>query len=294
VTIYNLGSINLDLVYQLPHLPEPGETLASTSLKRGLGGKGANQSVAIAKAKGDVVHIGAVGADGVWLKEQMAATGVDVDHVAELSTPTGHAVIYVDQDAENVIILYEGANRALSIEVAEAALAGSGPGDWLLVQNETNLVPEVIALAKSRGLKVALAAAPFEPEAVELVLAQVDLLSVNAIEAAQLAESLPHLAAELSGIQQLVTLGSEGAELRMGSHCQRVHAFPVQPVDTTGAGDTFLGFYLTGISQGASEAQALKQASAASAIQVTRVGASSAIPSMAEVQTFIEKSGGAS
>ncbi|MEO0496393.1 MAG: ribokinase [Pseudomonadota bacterium] len=294
MTVFNFGSINLDLVYQLPHLPQPGETLASTGLERGLGGKGANQSVAIAKAGGRVVHIGAVGEDGTWLKDQMASAGVGVDHIAVLDEPTGHAVIYVDDGAENVIVLYEGANRALTMQMAQAALDGSKHGDWLLAQNETNLVPEVAALAKSRGLKIAFAAAPFDPAAVEAVLDHVDLIAVNAIEAAQLAESLPHQAQRLSQVEMLVTLGSKGAELRRGDDLQRVSAFPVQPVDTTGAGDTFLGFYLAATADGDTTAQALQTASAAAAIQVTRPGASSAIPSIAEVQTLLDQSGDAS
>ncbi|MEN0088421.1 MAG: ribokinase [Pseudomonadota bacterium] len=294
MAIYNLGSINRDLVYALPHLPVPGETLASSSLDRGLGGKGANQSVAIAKAGAKVVHIGAIGSDGADLSQQLEDFGVSTDHISVLDMPTGHAVIYVDGSAENVIVLFEGANGALKIDMLETALADAQPDDWLLAQNETNLVPEAVALARERELKIAIAAAPFDPAAVEPLLDHVDLVAVNQIEAAQLAESLPHRTKQLSDIQQLVTLGAQGAEVRHNGNVERVEAFAVEPVDTTGAGDTFLGFYLASISGGASTVDALTTASAASAIQVTRRGASAAIPDIAEVQTFIAKRGEAS
>lgn len=114
MAIFNLGSVNIDHVYRVPHLPLPGETLASTSFRSGLGGKGANQSIAIARAGGQVHHIGAIGTDGGWLAEQMAAAGVDTQHLAVVDVPTGNAIINVDDAAENSIVLYAGANFALN------------------------------------------------------------------------------------------------------------------------------------------------------------------------------------
>ena len=139
MAIYNLGSVNIDHVYRVPHLPEPGETLASTSFNSGLGGKGANQSIAIARAGGQVFHIGAIGADGGWLADQMKAAGVDTRFLSVIDVPTGHAIINVDDEAENVIVLFTGANRALTEAMVNDALSDAGAGDWLLLQNETNL-----------------------------------------------------------------------------------------------------------------------------------------------------------
>ncbi|MEO0637150.1 MAG: ribokinase [Pseudomonadota bacterium] len=287
MTIFNLGSINLDLIYAVPHLPQPGETLSAQNLTEGLGGKGANQSVAIARAGGDVVHVGAVGQGGAKLVVELTESGVRTELISQLDTSTGHAVIYVDANAENVIVLHDGANRALTIDMLEAALNGASGDDWLLAQNETNLVPEAVALAKSKGMKVAIAAAPFDPVALEPLLDQIDLLAVNEIEARQLANDLPHRAAALKRIDQLVTLGSAGAELRQSAQTRHVQAFEVEAVDTTGAGDTFLGFYLASFVGGSSIEEALKMANAAAALQVTRPGAATAIPTLAEVKTFL-------
>lgn len=289
MTVFNLGSINLDIIYRLPHLPKPGETLASIGRVEGLGGKGANQSVALAKAGAEVNHIGALGKDGGGLKGQLAEYGVDTVFIVEVEDVTGHAVIYVDDQAENSIVLHKGANHALTPDMLENALARASQGDWLLAQNETNMVEEAAILAKSKGMKVAYAAAPFSAEAVASVLDHVDLIAVNEIEAEQLATALPDRAEQLETIQMLVTLGARGAELRHRGETVSVPSYKVEPVDTTGAGDTFLGYFLAAIARGSEQEQALQLASGAAAIQVTRPGAAPAIPDLAEVEQFIKE-----
>ena len=288
MAIYNLGSVNIDHVYRVPHLPEPGETLASTSFNSGLGGKGANQSIAVAKAGGQVLHIGAIGADGGWLADQMADAGVDTRFLSVIDVPTGHAIINVDDAAENVIVLFTGANRALTEEMVNEALSGAGAGDWLLLQNETNLGVYAAKTAKAKGLRVAYAAAPFDAEAAAAMLPVTDLLAVNHIEAAQLSEALGVLATDLPVAQVLITRGADGATLQTGGEEISVDAFKVDPVDTTGAGDTFLGYFLAALDLGRSAKDALTFASGASAIQVTKVGAAVAIPVAAEVEAFLD------
>ncbi|MCK4860422.1 MAG: ribokinase [Rhodobacteraceae bacterium] len=288
MAIYNLGSVNIDHVYRVPHLPEPGETLASTSFNSGLGGKGANQSIAVAKAGGQVFHIGAIGADGGWLADQMADAGVDTRFLSIIDVPTGHAIINVDDAAENVIVLFTGANRALTEEMVNEALSGAGAGDWLLLQNETNLGVYAAKTAKAKGLRVAYAAAPFDAEAAAAMLPVTDLLAVNHIEAAQLSEALGVLATDLPVAQVLITRGADGATLQTGGEEISVDAFKVDPVDTTGAGDTFLGYFLAALDLGRSAKDALTFASGASAIQVTKVGAAVAIPVAAEVEAFLD------
>ena len=288
MAIYNLGSVNIDHVYRVPHLPEPGETLASTSFNSGLGGKGANQSIAVAKAGGQVFHIGAIGADGGWLADQMADAGVDTRFLSIIDVPTGHAIINVDDAAENVIVLFTGANRALTEEMVNEALSGAGAGDWLLLQNETNLGVYAAKTAKAKGLRVAYAAAPFDAEAAAAMLPVTDLLAVNHIEAAQLSEALGVLATDLPVAQVLITRGADGATLQSGDEEISVDAFKVDPVDTTGAGDTFLGYFLAALDLGRSAKDALTFASGASAIQVTKVGAAVAIPVAAEVEAFLD------
>lgn len=285
MAIYNLGSINIDHTYRMAHLPRPGETLAARSLVTGLGGKGANQSIAIARAGGLVHHIGAVGPEGDWTVAALSKAGVRTDHIARGATPTGHAIIAVDDGAENAIILFPGANRHIGMAAVGAALAGAVPGDWLLLQNETSAGVEAARQAKAQGLKVAYCAAPFDSAAVREILPFTDLLSVNEVEEAQLLADLPTEA--LAGTARLVTYGAKGAAWRADGQDVAVPALPVTPVDTTGAGDTFLGYALAGLDQGHDIAQSLARAAAAAALQVTRPGAAEAIPDGAEVDAFL-------
>lgn len=290
MTIFNLGSINADHFYRLPHLPLPGETLAATGYDRGLGGKGANQSVAAARAGAVVRHIGATGADGAWMRAELAADGVDCTHVAKVDLASGHAIIMVDASGENSIVLFPGANRAVPLNAVEEALATAAPGDWLLMQNETSAQVEAVALAKARGVKVAYSAAPFEAEAVRKVLADLDLLLLNAVEAAQLCAALGTTLEALPVKAVCVTHGAKGAVWHdlTGKTVQEQPAFQVTPVDTTAAGDTFAGYLVAGLAEGMSPPQALRLAAGASALKVTRAGTAAAIPTRAEVDVFLK------
>ena len=292
MSIFNLGSINIDHVYRVAHLPGPGETIADIGYASGLGGKGVNQSIAAALAGARVHHIGAVGADGGWIVERLVAVGIDVSDLAVVEGATGHAVVCVDTKAENQIIIHGGANRSLTVAQIDQALARARPSDWFLTQNETNLIAEGFAMAKARGLKTAYAAAPFDAAAAAGLVGSVDLLAVNEVEAAQLAAHLGMAAEALPVPELLVTLGSRGARYRAGEMVCEVAAFAVTPVDTTGAGDTFLGAFLAARDGGAGPEAALRQASAAAAIQVTRPGAADAIPTAAEVLAFLREHGG--
>jgi ribokinase len=291
MTIFNLGSINIDHVYRVAHLPGPGETVSDLGYAQGLGGKGVNQSLAAAAAGARVHHIGAVGADGAWIVERLAAAGIDVGDLATVAAATGHAVVCVDAKAENQIVIHGGANRALTCAQIDRALARARPGDWFLAQNETNLIAEGFARAQALGLKTAYAAAPFEAAAAAGLIGSVDLLAVNEVEAAQLAAHLGRTVEELPVPELLVTLGARGARYRAGDTVCEVAAFPVTPVDTTGAGDTFLGAFLAARDGGAEPEAALRQAAAAAALQVTRPGAADAIPAGTEVAAFLAERG---
>ncbi|HGG05972.1 MAG TPA: ribokinase [Aliiroseovarius sp.] len=288
MTVFNLGSINVDHFYQVPHLPSPGETLAATSFQTGLGGKGANQSVAASLAGSAVVHIGAVGKDGAWATERLAAFGVDVTHVIKANAPTAHAIINIDTKGENAIVVYSGANVKQSLTQAKKALALAKPGDTLLLQNETDLQPDVARLAKDHGLKVIYSAAPFSPDAVREMLPFTDVLVVNKVEAKQLRAAF----GDIPVANLLITRGSKGSVWqKKGGPDITAPAFPVDPVDTTGAGDCFIGSVAAALDQGMSRADAMRFASAASAIQVTRPGTADAIPSRAETEAFLAERG---
>jgi ribokinase len=286
MAIWNLGSINADMVYTLPHLPQAGETLAATEFAQFLGGKGANMSVAAARAGAHVCHIGAVGPEGLWARDRLLEYGVDTRHIAQIDTPTGHAIVAVDQAGENQIILFPGANRALHPDQVGQALSAASAGDILVMQNETNLQAETAKMGRQLGLRVAYAAAPFEAEAVQAVLPHLDLLFMNEVEADQLQEATGHAPDALGVADVIVTLGARGARHihSPSGEVREVPALPVTPVDTTGAGDTFTGYVLAGLDRGMPMAQAMSQASRAAALMVTRHGTADVIPDLKEVQ----------
>lgn len=290
MTIYNLGSINLDHFYTVPHLPAPGETLAAAAHSTGLGGKGANQSVAAALAGATVRHIGAVGADGDWAIARLADFGVDVTHVARVKAPTAHAIINVDPGGENAIVIFSGANLSQSEAAIAAALEGAGPGDTLLIQNETSHQPQAARIACEKGLRVVYSAAPFEVEAVKAMLPFTDLLVMNTVESEQLEKALGQGLGELPVADIVITRGGDGAEwISAGTEPVFAPAFPVTPVDTTGAGDCFTGSLAAALDAGQPPAQAMRYAAAAAALQVTRPGTADAMPSRVEVDTFLKE-----
>lgn len=286
MAIWNLGSINADMVYAVPHLPGPGETLAATELSQFLGGKGANMSVAAARAAAHVHHIGAVGADGRWAVERLTEYGVDTRQITEVAEPTGHAIIAVETSGENQILLFAGANRAISQDQLGLALSQAGAGDILVLQNETNAQVEAAKMGRELGLKVCYAAAPFDADAVQAVLPYLDFLILNEVEAAQLQEATGLAPQDLPVAQVIVTLGADGArffDTNTGEN-QDFPAFKVKAVDTTGAGDTFTGYVLAGMDRGLPMPQAIGQAMRAAAIMVTRRGTADVIPDLRDVQ----------
>ncbi|MEO0922814.1 MAG: ribokinase [Pseudomonadota bacterium] len=288
--IINIGSINIDHVYKVINLPKPGETTASIGYETFLGGKGVNQSVAIARASGKVRHVGAVGHDGDWALRQMEALGVSTADIAMLPTATGHAVIALDQAGENQILIEAGANQKLTeSQITRAFTQHKSNADWVLLQNETNLAEFIVREAKAFGYKVAYAAAPFVADVTIKLLPHIDLLAVNEVEASALAGELGGLLEEISVPMVLVTLGSKGSVVYAGDDVIGQDAFSVDVVDTVGAGDTFLGSFLARFANNQSLKASLRYAAAASALQITKFGAATTIPERAEVDAFLER-----
>lgn len=287
--VWNLGSINLDRVFQLPRIVRPGETLASRSVATFAGGKGANQSVALARAGAKVMHIGRVGNEAQWLLELLAREGVDVSHVQVAAEPTGQAIIQVDDSGQNAIVLDPGANHAITRDDIERALAASRAGDWFLTQNETSHVADAIHMAKTRALRVAFNPAPMTDSVLDCPLELVDLLVVNETEAAVLTgledaqSQLRSCIERWPNCEVVLTRGAQGAIAR-GSNWRLVQpATKTQVVDTTAAGDTFLGYYLAGLVEGRSPPERLAWACRAAACCVAKPGASDSIPRRHEV-----------
>jgi len=286
MTIFNLGSINADHVYRVAHLPAPGETLAATEVQTGLGGKGANLSVAAARAGAHVAHIGAIGPDGRWARDRLMEYGVDTRHIFDVQDPTGHAIINVDDAGENAIVIYSGANLAVPTEDIRAALAVGVSGDIVVAQNETNAQDFALKIGSNSGFRVCYAAAPFDVGAVQGVLPYLDLLILNEVEAQQLKDALGKGPEALGVRDVIVTLGSKGSRWFGPDGVYDTPSIQVDPVDTTGAGDTFTGYVLAGLDRGMPMAQAIKLATKAAAIMVTRMGAADVIPDLKDVEDF--------
>lgn len=300
MTIFNFGSINIDHVYQVPHLVRPGETLTSSHYRKVLGGKGANQSIALAKANCDVVHVGAINGQDKSLLKQLGDAGVNTGHIALVEQATGHAIIQVDSSAENAIVLFPGANHALTQGQIDLALSSAKDDDWVLLQNETNQIDQIVLSAKQRGLTLVYNPAPMDKNLCEKQLAHVDILIVNEVEAMDLAgtddisQAQVLIKTQYPQLTLILTLGALGVRYLPGDGIAKsleVPAFKVEALDTTAAGDTFIGYSLAGFMAQLPAQQALQQACAASAICVTRAGASSAIPDPAEVQQFLQQNG---
>lgn len=287
--IINFGSINIDHVYRVPHLVKPGETLSSLDLVTGLGGKGANQSVAIARAGVSVAHVGRVFKGDRWAVELLASTGVDTDNIALIEGASGHAIIQVDDQGENAIVLHGGANQSFSIADIESALNRNQQARYLLMQNETNLLAETFELAQAKGIKIVLNPAPMTDNIKDLPLAKLDTLIVNQGEAealcgaADIDEMTRQMAALAPQTRVVVTLGGDGAMLLANGEVTHINSPSVDVVDTTGAGDTFVGYFLAGVAEGMNDHDALQRACLAGSIAVTRQGAITAIPDRSEV-----------
>lgn len=292
--LINFGSLNIDHVYALDHIVVPGETLACSGLSVVAGGKGMNQSVALAKCGVETVHAGCVGTDGGWLRDMLAESGVDCGFLKEADCPNGHAVIQVDKNGQNSIFIYGGSNQALSREQIDETLAALAGDSMVLMQNETSNIIHVAE--KCRELSVPLAFNP-SPVSEELLAAfpfdAVDYLLINETEGKAISgreepeEIIDTLLARYPKMKLILTLGSEGAIYAEGSLRAVQKAFRVKAVDTTAAGDTFTGFFLGSIIEGCDVQTALRRACAASAIAVTRPGAVPSIPDREEVEAFL-------
>jgi ribokinase len=289
--ILNFGSLNIDYVYRVDHIVRPGETLPGKSYEVYAGGKGANQSVALARAGATVAHAGNVGRDGAWLPDKLAREGVDVRLIAAGDTPTGHAIIQVEDSGENAIVLFPGANRQVTRAQADRVLAQiEDPArTMLLLQNEVNEVPYLIRRARALGMKVCLNPAPFGLEVRQYPLDEVDILVLNETEAAGLTgmastdRMLDAMARQWHAAQIILTVGEKGAFYQNGNQRIEVPADRVQAVDTTAAGDTFVGYFLAALAGGDAVEKCVRFACHAAAICVTRPGAMDSIPHLREV-----------
>lgn len=293
--ILNFGSLNLDQVYRVDAFVQPGETKSSLSLETHCGGKGLNQSVAAARAGAEVWHAGQIGCDGDILYEKLQENGVNLTLLERNSGVSGHAIIQVDNNGQNCILLFGGTNQALTEDYIDRAMEAFGSEGLVLVQNETNLVGTIIEKAHARGLQVAINAAPMDEKVFTYPLELIDWLIVNEIEGAAIAKCelevdiLPKLKKLYPKMNVLLTLGKRGAICVRGDEQARSGIYPVKVVDTTAAGDTFLGYFLSEALDQKSLSDALALATAASSMCVQVMGAADSVPMRADVLAAIEE-----
>ena len=292
--VLNIGSMNLDYVYQLDHIVQPGETESSSELNVHLGGKGMNQTVALAKAGVEVYHGGMIGEDGNAFLECCKEFGINADYIKQVNTKTGHAIIQIDKNAQNCILLYGGANQQLTAEYVDETLAAFGAEDVLLLQNEINMLPYIVDKAYEKGMQIALNPSPFNEKLDAVDMSKISIFLLNEVEGGQITgltdpeEIIAKLLEMFPHAKIVLTLGKDGAIYADSTQRHFQPIFKVQAVDTTAAGDTFTGYFLAGLCENMPIPEVLKMSAKASSIAVSRPGAVPSIPFRAEVMESLK------
>lgn len=295
VKILNFGSLNLDYVYSVDHIVQPGETISSTGLELFCGGKGLNQSVALARAGAEVYHAGMVGPDGDILLRTCRENGVDTLHIKEVDERSGNAIIQVSEKGQNSIVLFGGANRKNEKAHVDAVLSQFEAGDAVLLQNEINLVEYIIEQAAEKGMIIVLNPSPFDSALNACDLGKVSIFLMNEVEGEQITgESQPQKILDeikvlYPRVKTVLTLGKAGAAYQDEAVSCTHGTYDVKVVDTTAAGDTFTGYFLAATMEGRPPEQALEIASIASSIAVSRKGAVASIPYRREVEEWMKR-----
>lgn len=287
--VLNFGSLNLDYVYSVDHMVMPGETLASGGMNTFCGGKGLNQSIALAKAGVPVYHAGMIGEEGGALLDACKEGGVKTDFIKTIPGKSGHTIIQVDKDGQNCILLFGGANRSITKEFVDEVLSHFEEGDILLLQNEVNLLDYIINKAYEIGMVIILNPSPYNNALDVCEFQKVSMFLLNEIEGGQVTgetetekilEKLKELYPETKVV---LTLGREGSVYQYKEEQYRQGIYKVKAVDTTAAGDTFTGYFISSVIDGMSVPEGLDLAAKASAIAVSREGATASIPFREEV-----------
>lgn len=287
--ICNFGSLNIDYVYTVEHFVCPGETLNSTCMERFAGGKGLNQSIALARAGAQVVHAGEIGPEGIFLKETLDRSGVDTSMIKLGQGSTGHAIIQVDQHGENCILLFGGTNQQIDEIFVDEVLALFEKDDILLLQNEINQLPLIVRKAYDKGMRIALNPSPYDKNLSEVPLECIRWFIMNEIEGRELTgmnsadDIVDAMLIRYPQCCVMLTLGKKGAVYADKQQRLYQDIFATTEVDTTAAGDTFTGYFLAGLLQDLPMETILRRASYASSLAVSRKGASGSIPMLSEV-----------
>jgi len=298
--VLSFGSLNIDNVYSVDHFVGKGETLSSLSYHVFTGGKGLNQSIALARAGAETYHAGSIGPDGQFLVDTMKAAGVHTDYVSVLpGAHTGHAIIQRDITGDNCILLYGGTNQMITREQADSVLSHFEKGDYMVLQNEINELSYIVKQAHSKGMVIVLNPSPMNEKILRLPLEDIDIFLLNEVEAGQLLDTSSKDKDELAeGLRKkfpdatiVLTLGGDGSVCISKEGIFRQGIYRVKVADTTAAGDTYTGFFIGSLLKGKGIPEAMRYASAASAIAVSQSGAAPSIPTEDEVEDFLKEKG---
>ena len=291
--VLNFGSLNIDYVYDVDNFVKKGETISSKRLNVFCGGKGLNQSVALARAGAEIYHAGMIGEDGKFLVEFLKNSGVNTDNIMiKDDIRTGNAIIQRDSSGDNCIILFAGANRSITREYVDKVLRKFESGDYIVLQNEISELTYIVDNAHKIGMKIVLNPSPMDERIGELNLSYVDYFLLNETEALKLSgidefdskKCMEDLVNTYTGAGVLITLGDKGAIYSDGKKLVEQNVVKTEVVDTTAAGDTFTGYFVNGILEGREIKEALREAAVAASIAVSKIGAAPSIPMMKEVK----------
>lgn len=287
--IYNLGSLNIDYVYDVDHFVSAGETLSSDKMQIFPGGKGLNQSVALARAGAEVIHGAVIGEDGGFLTEILSSAGVDTSRIETIPRRCGHAVIQVDKSGQNCILLYPGTNRCIDRRYIENFLSDAERDDILVVQNEISGLDIAFETAHRKNMGIAFNPSPFHSDIKKLPLSLVRWLFCNETEGEALfgsrdiREITERFITHIPDGDLILTLGKDGSVFKNREKFIAQPIFETKTVDTTAAGDTFLGYFLASVTKGESVERSMAVASKAASVAVSVKGASSSIPFLRDV-----------
>ena len=288
----NFGSLNKDMVYSVSSIVRPGETVAATKLEYFNGGKGLNQSIALARAGAEVYHAGRIGTDGTSLTALLNENGVNTDYVSVSRSPSGHAVIQVTKEGQNSILVYGGANKEISTKQIMNVLSNFDEGDRLFLQNEINGVPALINSAARKKMEIIFNPSPIGQDIPSYPLDKISWFVVNETEAEAITgvegseNVLAAFTKKYPNANVLLTLGENGAYCKIKNETYFQDIFHTPVVDSTAAGDTFLGYFFALLdTKGVKES--LRYAAAASALAVSRKGAAMSIPTAGEVEELL-------
>lgn len=286
------GSLNIDLIFSVDHIAAPGETIGSESLVKSAGGKGANQAAALAKAGMPVYMAGKTGVDGQFLLTLLQSYGVNTERVIQYEGASGQAIIQLDRNKQNAIVLYSGGNGAITLDEIRSTIAEFSAGDLVVLQNEISHVRAIMECAKEKGMRICLNPSPCNEKIEKLPLDLADMFFVNEIEGAALAglppdttpeEALDRLVRRFPRAEIILTAGKDGAYYGFGEARAKGDIIDLPVADTTGAGDTFTGYFIAAREKNIPVPQALTLACKASSIAVSRKGAMESIPLAVEV-----------